>query len=259
MFDHAERNDVVERLVHVAIILQTQFDWQSGAKLLSERELFFGDRDADDLRAILFRGEFRKTPPAAADVENALAGLQADLTAHQIEFRFLRFVQTRGVFPVSAGIRQPFVQHRFVQVIARIIVPFPDHEGATFALSIGDAGADGVGEQGDARTKLRLDVLAQQTRQALVQRRAVPPAIHVCLAEAQGAIRQHTGIEAFVVNLDVPRTVTVDTDIRAFQEFLDTSTQSHTRLCRRGHTNGSLRTRWVPALQPRCVQHHGER
>ena len=76
MLEHADRDDAVERLRHVAIVLQTEVDLvvQSlfGRALARARVLLLRERDAGDVRAAELGQIERKPAPAAADVEHAL-------------------------------------------------------------------------------------------------------------------------------------------------------------------------------------------
>src|SRR5690606_13680598 len=59
----------------------------------------------------------------------------------------------------------------------------------------------------------------------------IPPAVHVALAEPEGAGAQHAAVEARVAYLDVPRVGAVDLDTGPFGQLADylLVTCTHTR------------------------------
>src|SRR5262252_597997 len=75
MFEHTDRDDAIEFLRHVAIVLQAELDLVSqslfGRARACKRELSLRQRDAGDARTTKL-GEIQSKPaPAAADVEHA--------------------------------------------------------------------------------------------------------------------------------------------------------------------------------------------
>ena len=64
----------------------------------------------------------------------------------------------------------------------------------------------------------------------LVERIAVPPVVHVGLAEPERPVGQHALEHPLVVDPDVPGAITVDADVGALREAFEVRSQS-----RRGH------------------------
>ena len=92
VLDHADRGDRVERLARqLAIVHHAEVDavFQPGLArpLARELRLRLGERDPGDVDAVLARGVERERAPAAADVEHALARLQRQLRADQLQLR----------------------------------------------------------------------------------------------------------------------------------------------------------------------------
>src|SRR5712691_1906770 len=76
MLEHADRDDAIEFLRHVAIVLQAELDFvgQSsfGRAHLREGMLLLRERDAGHACAAELAEIERKTAPAAADIEHVL-------------------------------------------------------------------------------------------------------------------------------------------------------------------------------------------
>jgi hypothetical protein len=96
VFEHADADHLVETAVarQVAVVEQLQGDLVFQAfgldPLAPQLELFLAEGDAVDLDAELTRRQARQTTPAAADVEQALARLQAQLAAQVAQLGLLR-------------------------------------------------------------------------------------------------------------------------------------------------------------------------
>ena len=66
------------------------------------------------------------------------------------------------------------------------------------ALQVQYAGAQGIPEFAQSLHAL-LKPRIQQSEQQTVQRRGIPPALHIALAHAQRALREHPGMEMRIV------------------------------------------------------------
>ena len=104
VFKHAQRHDMVEGLIEVAVVLQTNLHRQALATPPGQLGLLAGDRDADHLRTVTLGGELGKTAPAAADIQHPFTGLQADLAADQIQLVLLSLRKVGGTLPVATGV-----------------------------------------------------------------------------------------------------------------------------------------------------------
>lgn len=61
---------------------------------------------------------------------------------------------------------------------------------------------------------------AKNAAEELVERAAIPPAVHVGFAEAERAEAQEASVEIFVVHSQVPRTSAANPHIRKGQDLL---------------------------------------
>ena len=77
MLEHAHRQDRIERLVQLAVVLQADLHRQPGAQLARERGLFLRDGDTHALHAITLGRVLQRLAPATADIQHAHARPQA--------------------------------------------------------------------------------------------------------------------------------------------------------------------------------------
>jgi hypothetical protein len=117
---------------------------------------------------------------------------------------------------VGAGVDHAGAEHRAVEIVPDVVVTLPDLEGARH-LQVEDARFCDVREQGPVGAQA--DARPGDTIDHLIERLAVPPAVDVGLADAEGAVAQHAGVHARIVNLDVPGRVAADADARAGQHL----------------------------------------
>ena len=91
-FDHLDRGNCVELLGGLAVVLQSDVDAAGQPGLgdlgVGPRFLLLGQGQADDADAALRRLD-RQAAPAAADVEQALAGLQVEAVEEEGELAAL--------------------------------------------------------------------------------------------------------------------------------------------------------------------------
>ena len=77
--------------------------------------------------------------------------------------------------------------------------------------------------------KLLCHAGGQETEEERLELLAIPPAVDVALPEAERAVREHATAETFVVDLRVPRRVSVEPETRGREEVLESASAS-------GHT-----------------------
>ena len=88
-----------------------------------ERGLGFRQRHAATDDAIMLRRVDQHRAPAAADVEQRLAGLQAQLAADVVELVELRLVDVVGeILEVSAAVDHPLVEEEPVELVRNVVV-----------------------------------------------------------------------------------------------------------------------------------------
>ncbi len=132
VFAHFQRRrGVVRAVAHIPVILQPDLhpvgQAAPGDAFFDERLLLPGDGHPGDFRAELFRRIQAQRPPAAADVEEALARhrVQAELAADEVQFVPLGVrVGVGGVLPqpVSAGVGHMLFEDELVKLIGQIVV-----------------------------------------------------------------------------------------------------------------------------------------
>ena len=127
MLEHADRDDTVERLRNVAIVLQPKFDpvGEAGVTGASGRdgELLLGQGHPGHPRAG-YAGEIeRKTAEAAADVEGARAVLRQELRGEVALLGGLRVIERlAGILKIGAGILPVGVEEEIVKPLIEIVV-----------------------------------------------------------------------------------------------------------------------------------------
>ena len=188
------------------------------AERLRRFALVEGNGDAHAGDAVFLREVVQCAAPAAADVQHLHSGLELQLASDQVELVLLGFVQRLGAPPIATAIDHALVQHGAEQVVAAVVVAFADLERAPASLKVHEPrlqreeyvayGLDAPMEPG-----------AISTADHLVELFAVPPTVHVSFADAQLALGENSGIKRFVVHLNVPRAVAVDTNITGCQEL----------------------------------------
>ena len=182
---HADAGDPLERpVVELAVVLHADLDPVAQARLphpfARERGLRVGERDADAAHAVVARRVDQQRAPAAADVQQPLAGLQPQLRADELELALLRGLERLAGFrEVRARVDHARAEQRRVEVVRDVVVVLDRglvaRERVQAALAPGLDGGDrrapeddgrpeqpdGGGEQRRAVARARPDVLAQ--------------------------------------------------------------------------------------------------
>ncbi len=127
VFGHPDGgNGVIGAVLDVPVVLDPQLDEVGQAlfrdPLAAVRGLLPGERDAGDLDAVLAGGVQRHGAPAAADVQQAVSGLQGEFAADQVELVALGLLQGGAGAPVGAGVHHRRPQHVAVEVVADVVV-----------------------------------------------------------------------------------------------------------------------------------------
>ena len=187
---------------------------------VGERRLLLrhGDAGADD--AVALGGELEEAAPARADVEHGHPRLETDLAADQVELCFLRLVEGRCVLPVAAGIDHPLVEHPLVEIVADVVVLLGDL-GDLGALRVEDRCAERLEDDAEVELEVVFEVGGRGPVDRAIEIVAVPPAVHVALADGERAIAEDAGVEAVVMDPDVPGTRAVDLDVGLLEEVLE--------------------------------------
>lgn len=127
VLEHPDARDAVELPVDFAIVLQADLDLVLEAGGLHARggeiELVLRQRHAETRRAELLRGAQHERAPAAADVEQPLAGLELDLRQDMVDLLDLRgreiFI---AVLEVRARVHHVLVEPQLVELVRHVVV-----------------------------------------------------------------------------------------------------------------------------------------
>ena len=128
-----------------------------------------------------------------------------------------------------------------------------DGPGAPLALAVRPPGLERKPRRLEVARQPVVDAGAEDTGHGLVQLLRVPPAVRVGLAEAHGSLREVAGVQAVVVDLDVPGIGTIDRDPGGGKEPIGSVLVLAVRH-RPGHPNTEVgahgkRTRLLPKAQ----------
>ena len=129
VLEHADTDRLVEAAIlgQVAIVHQLQrhpvLQALGGDPLTGQRELFAAQGDAEHLGAELAGGEACQPAPAAADIEQAVAGLEPQLAAEQAQLGLLRLVEILlAGFEIGTGVDHVPVQPEPVEIVGQVVV-----------------------------------------------------------------------------------------------------------------------------------------
>ena len=224
VLEHADRQHAIERLVELAVVLHADLDREAGAQLPGVGRLLVRHGHADDVAS----GVLGEVPgggaPAAPDVEYAHARLEHQLVANQLQLGELRGAEVVSCTPVAAAVDHRIAEHDLVQFVADVVMPLADLERAATGLQVADLGF-GDPEQRAGSDQAPGDLCPVGPFDHLVDRVAVPPPVHVGLAETERAGGEDPLVEPFVVDAHVPRTVAVDSDVSRLDEPIEIAPQ----------------------------------
>src|SRR3990167_7831509 len=97
---------------------------------------------------------------------------------------------------------------------------FADLESAPVGLKVQERRPDDRFYEGPGQTDLPLQVRGDDLMEKFVELRRIPPAVHVRLSQAQGALAKHAAEDALVLHLQVPGPVAVHPDVRKTEQAL---------------------------------------
>ena len=157
-----------------------------------------------------------------------MPGSRPALRQSEVQLRLLRLVQSPGAGPVPAAVRHAPVEHRLVEVVAEVVVALADLERPRPAPAVRQPR-----ERDSREVAPDVDLLCHARREETVEERldllAIPPAVDVALPEAERAVGEHAAAETLVVDLRVPRRVSIEPETRGREEVLESASAS-------GHT-----------------------
>ena len=221
VFDHAGGNRTIEFVGNIAIILQANFNRQPAAHILGIFLLLFGNGNTNHTASVIFRGEFREATPATADVEESHLGAQSELATNQIHFAALRLRQIRCAFKISARVLHRRIEHRLEKIVSEIVVPFYDRRGTLACLAIGEKRSGESENISPIQRNRFLELGATGAKTHLIERFAIPPAVHVGFTQTKGAINEDATKKSVVVHAYVPGTIPIYANIRGGKKISD--------------------------------------
>ena len=159
--------------------------------------------------------------PTAADIQHLHAGFQTQFLTDHLHFIHLRLRKTFGPVPVAAAVIHVRVQHVLENVVTDIVVLFRNLEGPVPALPVEQTKAKEKNQESEIIAHPIFQAGTKRTVDHLVQPLAVPPAVHVRLAQAQRAITQNATEKVRVIDLHVPLIGAIQANAGRLQQPLE--------------------------------------
>ena len=141
------------------------------------------------------------------------------LSADQIELRFLGAVEVVDTLPVATAVDHPLVEHALVQVVADVVVSGRVGGGATNRLPVEDLCSQRHPNQVRGQLHPAPQVCGEDLREELVDPFGTPPTVLVCLAEAEFAVGENPPVEALIVYVKVARVGAVELHARRLEQL----------------------------------------
>jgi hypothetical protein len=112
------------------------------------------------------------------------------------------------------GILHIWIEHRFEKIIAQIVMHPADSSGTPGSLLIREKRGEKSPDIGKSKFETLLESATNGAATHLIQRVAVPPALHVGFPETERSGSKDSAKEALVVHVYVPGARAVDANIR---------------------------------------------
>ena len=154
-----------------------------------------------------------QSTPATADVQQAKAGSQTQSLANPIQLPQLRRVEIVALGEERTGILHIWIEHCFEEIVAQIVMHPADFSGASRSLLVRDKRGEKGPDIGKSKCETLLNSSTNGAATHLIQRIAVPPAIHIGFPETECPGSQDSVKETPVMHLYVPRASAVDADV----------------------------------------------
>src|SRR5437867_12134535 len=152
--------------------------------------------------------------PAAADVQQAQAGSQTQPLANPIQLPQLRRVEIVALGEERTGILHIRIEHRFEKIVAQIVMHPADFSGAPESLLVRDKRGEKCPDIGKSKCETLLESGTNGAATHLIQRIAVPPAIHIRFPVTKRPGSQHSAKKPLVIYVYVPGARAVDANVR---------------------------------------------
>src|SRR5437867_526329 len=151
--------------------------------------------------------------PAAADVQQAEAGSQTQSLANPIQLPQLRRGKIVALGEERTGILHIRIEHCFEKIVAQIVMDTANFSGASESLLVHEKRGEKCPDIGKSKFETLLESGANGAATHLIQRIAIPPAVHVGFPETERPGSQDSAKEAPVMHLYVPGASAVDANV----------------------------------------------
>src|SRR5207247_3573467 len=131
------------------------------------------------------------------------AGSQTQSCTNPFQFSQLRGVKIVAFSEERTGILHIRIEHRFEEIVAQIVMHPAHFSGAPGSLVVHDKRGEKCPDIGKSKCKTLLESGTNGAATHLIQRIAVPPAIHVGLSETERPGSQDSVKKAPVMHLYV--------------------------------------------------------
>src|SRR5439155_16834168 len=158
--------------------------------------------------------------PAAGYVQQAEAGSQAQPVANPIQLPQLRRGEIVAVGEERTGILHIRIEHCFEKIVAQIVMHPTNFSGTPGSLLVDENRGEKGPNIGKSKFETLLESSTNRAATHLIQRIAVPPAIHIGFPETERPGSKDSAKEAPVVHLNVPAPRAVDANIREGEQIV---------------------------------------
>src|SRR5436309_4486901 len=213
MLDHAYAHCPIKALGDFAIVAQLNFHVQSATPTLRVTKLLPRNCYPDDLATVVASGITGQSTPAATDVQQAEAGSQTQPLANPIQLPQLRRCEIVAFGEERTGILHIRIEHCFEKIVAQIVMHPADFSGASRSLLVRDKRGEKCPDIGKSKCETLLEPGTNGAATHLIQRIAVPTAIHVGFPETERPGSQDSAKEAPVMHVYVPTASAVDANV----------------------------------------------
>src|SRR5436309_6830239 len=154
-----------------------------------------------------------QSTPATADVQQAKTGSQTQPLANPIQLPQLRRCEIVAFGEERTGILHIRIEHCFEKIVAQIVMHPSDFSGASESLLVRDKRGEQCPDIGKSKFETLLEPGTNGAATHLIQRVAVPPAVHVGFSETERPGSQDSAKKSPVMHLYVPRAGAVDANV----------------------------------------------
>jgi hypothetical protein len=136
MLDHAHAYDPIKSLGNLAVVAQLDFHVQPATPTLGVNELLPRNCYPNYLATIVAGGMTGQSTPAAADVQQAQAGLKTQPLANPVQLAQLRRGEIVALCEERTGILHIRIEHCFEKIVAQIVMHPADFSGTPGSLLV---------------------------------------------------------------------------------------------------------------------------